>query len=90
MRDQEKGLDVLAVYFYALHMKISLHMKIFSKVLRKGHYTLKVSRVKSRDFFSCDETSQDFSRDKCVSCNFTKESFPRVMKKDTISLVNQR
>ena len=43
-------------------------------------FTLKISRVKSHDFFSCDEKSHNFSCEKCVSCDFTQENFLRVMK----------
>ena len=52
-------------------------------------YTLKISRVKSHDFFSCDEKSHDFSCEKCVSCDLTRENFPRVMKNYTIFRVNE-
>ena len=53
------------------------------------HYTLKISRVKSHNFLSCDEKSHDFSCEKCVSCDFTREKFPRVMKNYTIFHVNE-
>ena len=37
------------------------------------------SYINSHNFFSCDEKSQDYSCDKCVSCDFTRENFLRVM-----------
>ena len=52
-------------------------------------YTLKISRVKSHDIFSCDEKSRNFSCEKRVSCDFTRENFLRVRKNYTIFHVNE-
>ena len=61
-----------------------------SRTIEEGYrYTLKISRVKSHDFFSCDEKSHDFLCEKCVPCDFTRENFPRVMKNYTIFRVNE-
>ena len=52
--------------------------------------TLIVSRVKSNDFFSCDEKSRNFSCEKCVSCDFIrKKNILRVMKNYTIFHVTE-
>ena len=54
-----------------------------------GNSTLKISCVKSHNFFSCDAKSLYFLWEKCVSCDFTRENFPRVMKNYTIFQVNE-
>ena len=52
-------------------------------------FTLKLSRVKSHNFFSFDEKSHDFSCEKWVSCDFTWENLLRVIKNYTILHVNE-
>ena len=69
-------------------MDLEFPLSCKKKMIFKGH-TLKISRVKSHDFFSCDEKSHNFSCEKCVSCDFTPKNFPRVMKNYTIFRVNE-
>ena len=70
-----------------LHVDVKLTVVCYSNT--PLGYTLKISRVKSHNFLSCDEKSHDFSCEKCVSCDFTREKFPRVMKNYTIFHVNE-
>ena len=72
---------MISTYFLSTSTENKNH---FTSHARNHIYTLKISRVKSHDFFSCDEKSHDFSCEKCVSCDFTRENFPRVMKNYTI------